>query len=886
MLIHFYLRFSSKFGQRFFITGNIKELGNNELSSALPLAYLNQNYWFCSIDITIPVENVTYQYILQEADGTIVYEGEKDKNIDIKISKQQLFLFDTWNNPADIHNVFYTKPFTQVFSSHLLKSVKYRETKIITHEFKIKTPLLNADECVCISGSGEFFKNWDVKKLLPLKQKSNWHSIKINLSKEIFPVEYKYGIYNQKNKTFRFEEGNNRIMETFTKNDFVILHDGFVRVEKKWKGSGLAVPVFSIRTENGFGTGEFSDIKLLVDWAKLLGIKLLQFLPVNDTIATNTFKDSYPYSAISAFALHPLYINIDKVAGAKYSSIIKPLTKKKNQLNKLLSLDYESVMKFKLSVLKELFELQKDVFFKEKDFKIFFSNNKDWLIPYAAFCFLRDKNKTADFSNWATHKIYNKSHIEKLVSPNNKYFKEIGIQYFIQYHLHLQLKEVSAYAKKNGVALKGDLPIGVSRYSCDVWADPLLYNVNEQAGAPPDAFAVTGQNWGFPTYNWHKMQEDEFAWWRKRFDKLEEYFDVLRIDHILGFFRIWSIPINAVQGILGRFVPAKLVSIAEFNKKGIWFDHDRYCLPFISDEILLKEFGDNSEYFKQNFLDVNEQGFYILKEAFNTQRKVEENFIEEEDRSIKNGLFNLISNIILIKEDYDNFHFRINMENNTSFQNLDPYTQHQLKDLYIDYFFERQDELWKKEALQKLPALKSATNMLLCGEDLGMVPGCVPEVMKALSLLSLEVQRMPKSNHAEFLDLNKAPYLSVVTPATHDMSTIRLWWQENKEKTQTYFNYVNRKYGEAPEECDPWMSKEILLQHFNAPAMWSILQIQDLLGISKKLRSSDLNMERINEPSDPNHFWKYRMHLTLEHLIKQKDFNSEITEIIKGSGRE
>src|SRR4029079_3498020 len=140
--------------------------------------------------------------------------------------------------------------------------------------------------------------------------------------------------------------------------------------------------------------------------------------------------------------------------------------------------------------------------------------------------------------------------------------------------------------------LKGDIPIGIYRYGCDAWTNPSLYNMNEQAGAPPDDFAVKGQNWGFPTYNWSKMKENNFSWWRRRFDQMSNYFDAFRIDHILGFFRIWSIPENEVQGIMGRFIPALAVHVNEFGENGIWFDHYRYCKPYITDEVLNEIFGD------------------------------------------------------------------------------------------------------------------------------------------------------------------------------------------------------------------------------------------------------------------------------------------------------
>ena len=884
MVIQFYLKFTSKPGQSLFVTGNVSALGNNDITKAIPLSYLNQNLWLGNIEFENDSNEIAYQYVLREADGT--YQFDADKNKTLIADTLSIIALDTWQAHSNAGNVFFTKPFTKIFAQSPRRLTGFKEPKVISHQFKIKAPLLHPDECICISGSGKIFKDWDVKKLIPLKQIGNWHTVKINLSAEHFPLDYKYGIYNIKKKSFTYEEGANRQLEKLPVDKaLIVLHDGFIHCEKQWRGAGVAIPVFSLRTEDGFGVGEFLDIKLLADWAKATGIKMLQLLPVNDTTATHTNKDSYPYAAISAFALHPLYINLEKVADVRNIKIVKALYKKKKQLNALPDVDYEQVMKFKVSALRELYALQKDIL-NTIDYKAFFKLNKDWLMPYAAFCYLRDKNSTADFNQWRYNKKYDATAIRRLSAPAQNEFDEIAFQYFVQYHLHLQLKEAKEYATKKGIALKGDIPIGVSPNSCDVWVDPVLFNTNEQSGAPPDDFAVRGQNWGFPTYNWERMAEDGFAWWNKRLHKMEEYFDAFRIDHILGFFRIWSISAQAVEGVLGRFVPAVPLQLNELEKKQIWFDHERYCQPYITNGVIEKEFGGASSFVKDNFLEEKANGCYLLKPAFNTQQKVENYFKYEADaESFKNGLFNLISNVIFIEEVADQFHFRIDMQKTSSFKDLDLNTQSQLHELYINYFYHRQETLWKAEAMKKLPFLKNNTNMLVCGEDLGMVPQSVEAVMQNLQLLSLEVQRMPKKQNIEFSHPKDAPYLSVVTPSTHDMSTLRLWWKEDKEKTQRFYNNGMGNYGKAPDECEPWICRDILMQHLYSPAMLSIFQLQDIFGTSEKLRRENAEEERINVPADVEHFWRYRIHLTLDELIRNKEFSKEIKKYITESGR-
>jgi 4-alpha-glucanotransferase len=457
--------------------------------------------------------------------------------------------------------------------------------------------------------------------------------------------------------------------------------------------------------------------------------------------------------------------------------------------------------------------------------------------------------------------------------------------------LHTQLKAATAYAHEQGIIIKGDIPIGIYRNSCDAWMEPELYNMDMQAGAPPDDFAIKGQNWGFPTYNWQRMAEDGFGWWKRRFEQMSHYFDAFRIDHILGFFRIWSIPMHAVEGILGYFVPAIPVHVSEFGQKGIWFDYQRFCKPYLTEQVFRDLLGDDANWL-YGFVETREGGNYELKESFNTQQKVEAHFAGQEDnemnRRMKQALFDCISNVILLEPEGSNgqdFHFRIAMTSTISFRYLDQDVKWRLEELYVNYFYRRQDEFWKKLAMDKLPAIKRSTNMLVCGEDLGMVPGCVPDVMKQLGMLSLEIQRMPKDPTKTFFHPADAPYLSVVTPSTHDMSTIRGWWEEDRSKTQQFYNYQLGHFGGAPFYCEPWIVKEILVQHFHSPAMWSIFQIQELLGISTELRRQNPEDERINVPANPKHYWRYRMHISIEQLMKEDAFNEELISMVRSSGR-
>jgi len=898
MKIDFYLRFYTHPGQSILVTGNISQLGNDDIHSALALDYVNGEFWHASLVLgSQPEVPLRYHYVLRNEDGTLTEEWGDDKVIELPASGvSEVQVIDTWNYAGEYENVFYTNPFQEVLLPRHKPAKKSRASGQPSHEFLVKAPLLASDEVVCLLGNGTTLHDWDESDPLLLSPEGSWWRLRLSVPPEAFPIEYKYGVYNKKEKSFvRFETGPNRgLPGDARKGKVSIIHDGFVHLPNTgWKGAGVAIPVFSLRSKHSMGVGEFTDIRLLVDWAVKCGLRLVQLLPIQDTTATYTWLDSYPYAAISAFALHPIYLNLEKCAGRKYADLVKPLKKKQKELNALTELDYEQVIKIKLLTVKELYELQKEEFKEDPGFLDFFADNENWLVPYAAFCYLRDKHSTSEFTRWKQHGRYDEAAIRKFTAPGSRQYDSIALQYFIQYHLHLQLREAVDYAHENGVVLKGDIPIGIGRNSCDAWVDPRLYHMEMQAGAPPDNFAVKGQNWGFPTYNWDTMQQDGYAWWKRRFGHMRNYFDAFRIDHILGFFRIWSIPMDIVEGILGHFEPAIPVHRVEWQQRNIWFDQDRYTKPFINDAVLGEVFGSGmAETVKSSWLEPDGNGSYRLKEAYDSQRKIEKHFSEqpasESGDQLKTGLYDLVSNVILLEVEGSGgqqFHFRISMENTSSFRHLEWHVQQQLKDLYVNYFYGRQDDFWKKEAMRKLPALKRATNMLVCGEDLGMVPGSVPEVMRQLGILSLEVQRMPKNPAREFFHPAEAPYMSVVTPSTHDMSTIRGWWEEDRGMTQRFFNQELGQWGEAPLFCEPWINKAIILQHLHSPAMWCIFQLQDIMGMSETFRRENPHDERINVPANPHHYWRYRMHLTLEELIKEKDFNASVREEVEASGR-
>ncbi|HUD48847.1 MAG TPA: 4-alpha-glucanotransferase [Candidatus Baltobacteraceae bacterium] len=889
------LRYYTRLGQSLFLCGDHERLGGGRQENALPLRYVNEEFWEAALefpDSPLPDTPLSYYFILRNPDGPVVEDFGADRKLDLaRLTGGHAVVIDSWNDLATVENVFFTEPFKTVLLRTEEEAGDATPPGGATHWFNVKAPLLPKGQTLCLLGSAGTMGAWNQAAPVLLRRSPGCFSVRLDLARELFPLAYKYGVYDTERKAFvRYEAGDNRVLaEPASQGSQVIVNDGFARLPgKPWRGAGVAIPVFSLRSEKSFGVGEFLDLPLLADWARRTGLKLIQILPVNDTCANHTAADSYPYAAISAFALHPLYLNLDRLAGPG-NRLPEALARLRDRLNKLETVDYVAVMEAKLAFLRNIFPARQMETLACAEYQDFCAQNQHWLAPYAAFCFLRDKFGTSDSGQWREHRVYDATEINTLAARDSTARDEMDFHCFIQFHLHSQLREAAEYLHSQALILKGDIAIGVHRHGADVWQQPELFNTDMQAGAPPDPFAAKGQNWGFPTYNWQRMKQDGFAWWKQRLAQMGCYFDAFRIDHILGFFRIWSIPQSAVEGILGYFVPAIPVRPGEFAARDIAFDHERFARPFIDDPVLREFFGDNAQSVARQFLNPLAGGTYSPKPEFATQRDVEKHFALPEnsgrDAGLKEGLFDLISNVLMIETPGAEFHFRLGMEQTSSFRQLDENIQAQMKELYADYFFRRQDDFWRRQGLQKLPALKRVTNMLICGEDLGMVPVCVPEVMKELALLSLEIQRMPKSSNTDFSPPADAPYLSVVTPATHDMSTIRGWWLEDKAITQKFFNQQLLQAGPAPTQCEPWINRDIVRQHLDSPAMWSIFQLQDLLGMDAALRRVDVDAERINVPAVSNYYWRYRMHLPLEALVRAENFNRQVEDMVRRSGR-
>ena len=889
MTVSFNIEYRTSWGEEVRIAGLLPE--------SIPMHTTDGIYWTADVELEVPKEGMTINYSYQIEQNQIIIRKEWDsfpRRLFLSgNSKKKYQIKDCWKNiPEQLY--YYSSAFTEALLAHPDRAEIppcHRKGLVI----KAYAPRINKDYCLAICGNQKALGNWDPDKAIPMSDANfpEWQ-IELDASKLKFPLEYKFILYHKEEKKADCWENNpNRYLADpeLKTNETLVISDRYAYFDiPVWKGAGIAIPVFSLKSENSFGVGDFGDLKRMIDWAVSTQQKVIQILPINDTTMTHAWTDSYPYNSISIYAFHPMYADIKQMGTLKDKSAAAKFNKKQKELNGLPAMDYEAVNQTKWEYFRLIFKQEGEKVLASGEFGEFFNANKEWLQPYAVFSYLRDAFQTPNFREWPRHSVYNAQDIEKMCRPESVDYPHIALYYYIQFHLHLQLVAATKYAREHGVVLKGDIPIGISRNSVEAWTEPYYFNLNGQAGAPPDDFSVNGQNWGFPTYNWDVMEKDGYRWWMKRFQKMSEYFDAYRIDHILGFFRIWEIPMHAVHGLLGQFIPSIPMSREEIESYGLPF-REEYLIPYIHESFLGQVFGPHTDYVKQTFLlPAEAPGVYHMKPEFATQREVESFFAGKNDENslwIRDGLYTLISDVLFVPDtkEKDKYHPRIGIQRDFIFRSLNEQEQNAFNRLYDQYYYHRHNEFWRQQAMKKLPQLTQSTRMLVCGEDLGMIPDCVSSVMNDLRILSLEIQRMPKNPMHEFGYLNEYPYRSVCTISTHDMSTLRGWWEEDYLQTQRYYNTMLGHYGTAPTVATPELCEEVVRNHLKSNSILCILSLQDWLSIDGKWRNPNVQEERINVPSNPRNYWRYRMHLTLEQLMKAEELNDKIRELIKYTGR-
>ncbi|MCD8310565.1 MAG: 4-alpha-glucanotransferase [Prevotellaceae bacterium] len=896
MKLCFDIEYRTTWGEEVRVLGDIPELGGESPGEALPLHTVDGIRWQGEVEAALPCKRELHYLYQIYRDGKAVRTEwhALPRTLHLHDNEGQVYrLVDDWKDLPE-QACFYTSAFTE----SLLARRKSGVPPIVFKrglQVKAYAPCIGSGYVLGLCGNQPALGNWNADRALLMNDACfpEWQ-VALDAQGLRYPLEYKFVLYSLKTRrAVAWEEGSNRRLDEpwLGENEMLVIGDRYPCFNlPAWKGAGVTVPVFSLRSKQSYGVGDFGDLKRLVDWAAATGQQVVQILPVNDTTLTHTWSDSYPYNGISIYALHPMYADLEQVGTLKDEEAMKRFRERREALNALPAVDYEAVNKLKWEYFELIFRQEGEAVLASKAFRSFYDTNREWLQPYAAFSYLRDVYGTPDFHRWPKYGEYRQKEIAPLCSIHSEAYPRLSLYYYIQYHLHLQLSAASAHARAKGVVLKGDIPIGISRDSVEAWVEPFYFNMNGQAGAPPDDFSTNGQNWGFPTYNWEVMARDGYSWWMKRFRKMAGYFDAYRIDHILGFFRIWEIPMHAVHGLMGQFSPALPLSVEEIATYGLTFRKE-FLHPYIHDAFLEALFGMQTEKVKRAFLEpTGEPGVYRMRPGFETQRKVEAWFADRQDEEslrVRDGLYTLISEVLFLPDRKDPrlYHPRIGVQRDYVFRSLTVREQMAFNRLYEHYFYHRHNDFWREQAMRKLPQLTEATRMLVCGEDLGMIPDCVPWVMHDLRILSLEIQRMPKEFGQAFGHPERYPYRSVCTISTHDMSTLRGWWEEDYPQIQRYYNEVLGHEGVAPEVATPELCEEVIRQHLQGNSMLCILSLQDWLSIDGERRNPDVGQERINVPANPHNYWRYRMHLTLEALMEAGDLNRRIKELIVESGR-
>lgn len=860
---------------------------------SIPLTLDGSEHWHGQIEIPDSDQQPTaveYCYEVRRDDAPAKNEWGQLRHIESDTAS--VVAYDRWQDrPWD--EPFYASAFTGSICNRpsSKRALPVNPAKgYVT--FEVAAPMVQPDWRIAICGATKSLGEWNTEKAIPMSD-TLYPYWKVNVKADDLKkgTEFKFLIINAKDEVVAWEGCANRVLDFTPDTAEATVAAGMRLVNPLglWRGAGTAIPVFSLRSDEDFGVGDFADLHAMIDWCKATGQKFLQILPINDTTMTHKWQDSYPYNANSCFALHPMYLRPEQLGVIADKKRRAYYENQRLELNALEQIDYERVNSVKIEYYKEIFKQEGARTLELPEYKSFVERNKSWLMPYAAFCVLRDRFATPVFANWGDYAVYDEKKINKFIADNKG---EVDYVCYLQYHLDRQMQAAHEYARSKGIAIKGDIPIGISRDSVDAWIYPQLFHMDCQAGAPPDDFSVLGQNWGFPTYNWEEMSRDGFAWWKARFRKMSEYFDAYRIDHVLGFFRIWQIPYNQLHGLLGIFNPALPMSTDELRYNyDFWLDVDLQTTPYIMDYFLHDFFGPYTDEARERFMYSVGYGRYKLKDPFTTQRAVAEYFANEEKNEkntrLCDGLLGLIDQVLFIEDPVEKgkYHPRISAQFTYIYHALNDYEKWCFDRLYNDFFYRRHNDFWYGKAMWKLPAVIDSNPMLTCAEDLGMIPGCVPAVLSQLEILTLEIQRMPKDPNTPFGNTWSYPYYSVCTTSTHDMGGIRAWWEEDHGRSEKYYHEVLHQGGQPPYFAEPWLCEKILRLNSESPSMLCIIPLADWLSMDGELRRKNPADELINIPANPRHYWRYRMHLTIGALQRASEFNERLKNLITETNR-
>jgi 4-alpha-glucanotransferase len=620
--------------------------------------------------------------------------------------------------------------------------------------------------------------------------------------------------------------------------------------------TGVAVPVSALRSSASCGVGEYPDLAALGAWAAGAGLEVIQLLPVNDT-----GSNSSPYSALSAFALHPLYLRLAGVRGAeRYAAEIEAWRRKSEVRPRL---DYPGTLAFKLSVLERIHRDRSAEIASDAGFAAWLAENP-WVRPYAAFRALQRTHGNASWETWGEAAADPAAAVRACWDARPD---ECRFQAWVQREAARQLAAASRELDSAGVRLKGDLPILMSQQSADVWHERRFFDSSMRAGAPPDMYSARGQMWGFPVYDWGAMAGDGYGWWKARLSQAARFFHAFRIDHVLGFFRIWQVPVTEWNGLLGWFDPAEALTRADLAAAGFDDAAVRWLsVPHVRGEDLRSRLGPAADRVAGRYLlRIGTEDLYNLRPELHGEDAIR---ALDEPEAVSEALYRWHADRALLDAGRDRFFPSWFHERSQAFLGLDEGRRRRLQDLVREPRA-ASERIWERRGRDLLAMVRDASDMLVCAEDLGDVPECVPRVLADLGILGLRIERWArewKRPGSPFIPPAEYPALTVATPSVHDTSTLRGWWEEDRAERQAYFPLLELE-GPCPERMTPETHAAIVERMLGARSRLCVFQLQELLDLDPELWSIDPRADRINVPgtvADTN--WTWRMPLTVEAL--------------------
>jgi 4-alpha-glucanotransferase len=660
--------------------------------------------------------------------------------------------------------------------------------------------------------------------------------------------------------------------------------------------AGVSVPVQALRTSQGCGTGEFADLAAFGEWCASAGLPLIQILPVNDT-----GWNSSPYSALSAFALHPLYLRLTDVPGCRpFAPEVRAFAEAAAARRRL---SYRETLAFKLSIVGRIFEGSAAEIRQDPAFARWRRANP-WAVAYAVFTALKKERESSPWSSWPSP--LRDPSAGDIAAWHEAHEEQCLLHEWTQYLLEGQLSVAAGRLQDMGISLKGDIPILMSEESVDVWASRRYFDLSSRAGAPPDMYSTQGQNWGFPVYDWQNLAEDGYCWWKQRLAQAAKFFHAFRIDHVLGFFRIWAIPRGETSGLLGRFSPAVPIPRVDLRAQG--FDDERIrwlSVPHISGASVSAALGPDAGRAAGLYLDrIAGEDLYNLKPDLDSETSIRS---LAEPAGLKDFLLSAHADRALLPAGsalptaqgrgvdgraadaaVSAFLPAWYCETSTAFRSLSESEKSLLRKLAVRSRAQS-EEVWEKRGRELLAMLRDTTDMLVCAEDLGDVPACVPRVLSELSILGLRIERWSReygSPGAPFIAPARYPRLSVCTPSVHDTSTLRAWWEEDPVQRGLFFATLG-----ATGPCPPRLTRDLLQRILegclDSGSLLCVFQLQELLDLDEELWSDDPREDRINVPgtiAETN--WTWRMPILLEELAARKKLTGLIRSMTgRRSGR-